>query len=183
MKPLPLDIDMLMRMAHSPIRNYVIPGLTSWRIGGQSEDHGSIRMFVCDREHQEAVTPHSHRYEFQSIVLRESVLNRVWTQCEAENGEEGDPFQKSVIAYDGEPGKYIENPRGVANWAYRDYSIGPGQSFSMREDEIHSIFFKKNSVVLMFQGPELREFSEILQPCVDGVTIPSLEVKDWMYKK
>ena len=58
------SIEALLRMKHSPVRNYAIPGLTSSLIGSPSPN-GTVRIFECSREHQEPIIPHSHRFSFQ----------------------------------------------------------------------------------------------------------------------
>lgn len=86
-------------MLHSPVRNYVIPGLTSWLVGGEGK--GVVRMFENEREHQEEITPHSHRFWHHAFVISGEVRQRFWHQH-----ADGDLFQVSKLVYDGEFGKY-----------------------------------------------------------------------------
>lgn len=76
-----LSVDHILSLTHSHVHNYVIPGLTSSLIGEQSP-HGSVRVFQCLRDHQEVITPHSHRFDLTCIVLRGSVMNRIWEPVE-----------------------------------------------------------------------------------------------------
>lgn len=64
-----MNRELIERMKHSPVRNYAgVPGLTSWRIGGESPK-GCVRLFECERDHYEHIVPHSHRYGFECRVL------------------------------------------------------------------------------------------------------------------
>ena len=39
-----MDIDLLKKMRHSPVRNYAVPGLTSWLVG-EPGPNGCVRNF------------------------------------------------------------------------------------------------------------------------------------------
>jgi hypothetical protein len=175
------DIDALLKMAHSPVRNYVVPGLTSSLIGNPSA-HGTMRLFQCERDHQESITPHSHRFGFQCWVLRGSVRNRIWTQ-HAREDVSFDWFLTTTLAYKGEFGKYTKNGRSVDRWGYEDTVYHAGQCYAMQADEVHSIFFARNTVVLFFEGATESNESIILEPFVDGEVVPTFKVEPWMFKK
>ncbi len=81
-----MDIDFIKNMMHSPIHNYIVPGLTSWLIGNPSE-FGKVRVFTCERNHKEAIVPHSHRYDFQCYVANGNVTNHIWYD-DPKNGDE-----------------------------------------------------------------------------------------------
>ena len=175
------DVQALLRMEHSPIKNYAIPGLTSSLIGAPSAA-GTIRMFRCEREHQEAITPHSHRFNFQCWVLRGSVRNRIWTKTYNQNPA-GDLFQRTKLIYEGDVGHYQTEACDIGNWKYSDQEYSAGQCYSMRADEVHSIFFSRGALVLFFEGPTEANSSIILEPCVDGEVVPTFKVEPWMFKR
>lgn len=172
-----IDVNQLLGMAHSPIRNYVIPGVTSWLIGGQSS-LGSVRMLECSRNHQEVVTPHSHRFDFQCLILSGSVVNRVWTPT-----PDGDEFAKIGIQYLGSPGNYQRSCVEPSRYAHIDRRYSAGQVYAMKSYEIHSIFFSKGARVIFFEGPSITDDTVILEPLVDGEVINTFQVSPWMFKK
>jgi hypothetical protein len=53
----------------------------------------------------------------------------------------------------------------------------------MTADEIHSIFFGRDTSVLFFEGPNVSDTSIILEPVVDGETIPTFKVEPWAFKR
>jgi hypothetical protein len=175
------DVDSLMSMAHSPVSNYVIPGLTSYLIGGRSE-RGTVRLFHCSREHQEAITPHSHRFDFQCWVLRGNVRNRLWRRAAADHPA-ADQFCVSSLSYKGAMGDYSKEPLGVSRWVHADHCYSTGECYSMKADEVHSIFFSRGAVVLFFEGPSVSDHSIALEPYVDNETIPTMETRPWMFRR
>lgn len=175
------DVKALLGMAHSPVRNYAIPGLTSSLIGLPSPS-GTMRLFQCEREHQEPITPHSHRFDFQCWVLRGSVRNRIWSKT-YESNPKGDLFQKTRLIYGGEIGIYSTEPQDVGTWVYDDAEFVAGQCYSMRAHEVHSIFFSRGALVLFFEGATKVDSSVILEPYVDGEVVPTFKVEPWMFKK
>jgi hypothetical protein len=175
------SIEALLRMKHSPVKNYVIPGLTSSLIGNPSSA-GTIRLFECSRDHQESITPHSHRFSFQCWVLRGSVRNRIWTELEYPDTD-GDQFCASSLEYSGEFGKYEKKDEHLGRWRYEDALYRAGECYSMRSDEVHSIFFSRGAIILFFEGPTESNKSVILEPYVDGAVVPTFKVEPWMFKK
>lgn len=175
------NVKVLMDMTHSPISNYIIPGVTSYLIGNPSPK-GTIRLFVCDREHQEAVIPHSHRFDFQSYVLQGIVTNRVWTRTD-EKDPDADYYAETELNYQGKPGEYKQRHFATSKWRCSDTPYREGQSYGMKADQVHSIFFSRNSKLLIFEGETKKHTSIILEPHVDGVRIPTFKVEDWMFKR
>lgn len=171
-----LNIRMLLEMRHSPLHNYIVPGLTSWLIGAPSVN-GCVRLFECSRNQQEAITPHSHRFDFQCAVLRGKVTNRLWSRDHS-----GDWFQSSTQQCD-EAGIYQTKPQSVDRWSYFDAEHETGEFYSMLSTQVHSIIFSKDARVLFFEGPRIQEHSIILEPHVDGETIPTFQVQPWMFRK
>jgi hypothetical protein len=138
-----------------------------------------LRFLECSRDHQENVTPHSHRFDFQCWVLAGEVRNRVWTK----GYSKGDRYSLSVLSYSGECGKYEKATAGNDTYFYTDATYPAGSWYSMRAGEIHSIYFARGTEVLFFEGPSLSDSSVILEPCIDGDTIPTFEVKPWMFQR
>jgi hypothetical protein len=168
---------MLLAMKHSPVRNYAIPGLTSWLIGAPS-DQGCIRLFECSREHMEPIIPHSHRFDFQCWVLQGWVRNRIWRR----NPVEGDWFMTSTQRQ-GRMGGYDMQEAGTARFTYDETTYGKDEWYSMTHREIHSIWFGRDTKVLFFEGPKKAEETTILEPMCDGVRVPTFKVEPWMFKR
>lgn len=181
MKAENFSIPMLMKMAHSPIYNYGIAGVTSWLIGMPSKA-GTLRMFECSREQIDAITPHSHRFDFQCWVLRGSARNRIWREGYYEDSTI-DLFTSSIITYGGEPGQYRKEVNSRGRWTYADTIYDAGECYSMKSHEVHSIYFARNSLILFFEGPTLADWSKVIEPCVDGELLPTMETKPWMFRK
>jgi hypothetical protein len=173
-----IDKKHLRSMMHSPVRNYAIPGLTSWLIGNPSPT-GTLRFFECSRDHVEPITPHSHRFDFQCWVLAGTVKNRVWRY----SGSNGDIYGKSRLVYAGDCGKYTQERAGDDRFVFSDTVYETGEWYSMTADMIHSIYFSNGAQVLFFEGPTISDVSVILEPVVDGETIPTFEVKPWMFQR
>ena len=186
MKPIPkfdLNIDMLRKMSHSRVVNYAIPGLSSSLIG-EPGPNGTVRLFESSRDHQEVITPHSHRFDFQCMVLAGEVRNRIWEQNELDFPKvEGDEFRLSTLEYEGKMGKYRKNEGAVYRYSYRDEVHKAGSVYSMFAEQIHSIFFSRGAVVLFFEGPTTSDSSIILEPHVEGKTVNTFKVEPWMFRK
>lgn len=165
-------------MKHSPVRNYGgIPGLASWLIG-EPGTKGLIRLMECSRNHFEPITPHSHRFDFHCRVLRGTVRNIIW-----EPNPSGDEYEATELKYAGSPGKYERSPSTRNTWISRTNTYREGEEYAMDSTEVHSIFFSRGCVVLFFEGPPTTDTSIILQPVVDGVTVPTFKVEPWMFQR
>lgn len=165
-------------MKHSPIGNYGgIPGVTSWLIGQPSE-HGLVRLMECSRDHQEPIIPHSHRFDVHCLVLSGLVRNIIWTRHTT-----GDDFRQTTIKYDGAPGEYSKGDVEFAPWAKSTREYPAGTEYSMKANEVHSIFFARGTSVLFFEGPKVSDTSVILEPVVDGVPVPTFKVEPWAFMR
>lgn len=165
-------------MKHSPVSNYGgIPGVTSWLIGEPGK-HGLVRLMECSRDHQEPITPHSHRFDFHCMVLAGSVRNLIWLES-----VRGDEFRSTTLRYGGEVGKYERETGGVKRWAICTKNYQAGDEYGMKSNEVHSIFFAKGTSVLFFEGPQVSDSSIILEPFVDGEALPTFKVEPWMFKR
>ena len=175
-----MNLDQIKAMAHSPLHNYAIPGLTSWIIGANPDpQRGCVRLFECSRDHLELIIPHSHRFDFQCLVLRGEVNNVVWTE-----DEEGDAYVVSTLLYGGEPGTYNRNMHtDVQRFSRQINRHKEDEWYGMKHDEIHSIFFGRGSAVLFFEGPQVTSQSLILEPSVDEQWVRTFQVEPWMFRK
>jgi hypothetical protein len=140
-------------------------------------------LFQNERIHQENITPHSHRFDFQCWVLRGHVVNRIWTKNFYLNHPQGDQFIESVLKYEGEFGKYEKSIDARSNWSFKDYIYQEGECYSMIHNEVHSINFSKGAIVLFFEGPTISDTSIVIEPYTDGEHIPTMQIAPWMFKK
>lgn len=53
----------------------------------------------------------------------------------------------------------------------------------MTYNEIHSIQFTKSTYLLIYESEERSRTSKILQPHIDGETIPTFKVEPWMFRR
>lgn len=172
---------LLKSMTHSRIGNYVLPGLTSSLIGDMpSKIHGCVRLFEASREQHLEVTPHSHRFDFHALVLQGHIVNRLWEQ---DFNDDGDFYQSSLLTYKGACGQYEKTDHGRGFFQYQDTIYEEGQWYDMLADQIHSINFSRDAVVLFIEGPTTTDTSLVLEPCVDGVTVETLKTEPWMFLK
>lgn len=176
-------IDFLKSMSSESARipNYVVPGLTSLLL-----DRGKVRMFESSRNTEEFITPHSHRYDFHCLVLSGTVRNTRYlaqTGLPPNRNRESDFYMRSRLSYGDAPGKYTLLPGLNPTWFSRSHDVFvQGEWYSMKHDEIHSITFERDAVVLFFEGPVVSNITYILEPFVDGGVINTFKVSDWMYK-
>lgn len=167
--------NILNSMKSSKLSNYIVAGLDSYLLTS-----GKVRLFECSRNHQDSVTPHSHRFDFSCLVISGAVCNRVWKEC---NEDDGDFFQSSIITYSGDVGSHSVKPEGRDFWSYSDSKYKAGDIYSMTSDQVHSIFFSKGATVLFFEGPDKSNDSIIIEPVVNGQVIRTYEKKDYMFLK
>lgn len=164
-------------MKHSPRHNYVIPGLTSWLISDPSP-HGCVRMFECSRDHEEPILPHTHRFNFSCIVLNGKVRNRIWSPNAL-----GDEYQVSEVTYEGIMGQHQKFPQHIGKFLFMEREYREDDEYEMSSGEYHSIYFRKGTKVLFFEGPsDPDEKSLILEPVVDGEVIPLFRTDPWMFR-
>lgn len=184
------NLKMLLDMRHSPVRNYVVPGLTSWLIGEPSAT-GLVRLFEAERETVEAITPHSHRFDFQCWVLAGWVRNRIWKR--RVNSDGCDWYFESVLVR-GLPksghaprmGEYTQGDKGMdiaVPYTWEDTTYGADEWYSMGHKDIHSIHFGRGTKVLFFEGPQRTEEVTILEPRANEVRVPTFKVEPWMFQR
>lgn len=170
----------LCQMANSPIRNYVTPGLTSWLVGG--EGHGKVRMFTCDRDTRDWITPHSHRFNFTCLVLEGSVLNMIYELAAASDPLANQFCIGTLKPVDGGLGSYEYVPGEKADY-FKEVraQYRTGDTYSMTSDQIHSIEFNKNAKVLFLEGLEVCQESKVLEPWSNGARVPTFETRPWQF--
>lgn len=179
-----VNISALMEMAHSPIRNYVLPGMTSYLIGNPHEK-GKVRLLVASRDTKEYVTPHSHRFDFQAQVLYGEVRNTIFTETGSLGSGrpiKGEDYVALYQDYCGATGKYEVSKAFRINMAEEVHTYTEGMTYRMRHDEIHSISFSAGTRLLIFEGPNITDRSLILQPEVDGEMLDTFVVRPWMFQ-
>lgn len=169
-------VKILDEMKSDTIQNYILAGLESSLL-----ENGKVRYFENSRDHQDSITPHSHRFDFTCLVIAGYVKNLVWSETYMET--RGDFFESSSVELDTEglPGKYLKREKGRNWWVYSTTKYHAGQCYSMEADEVHSIQFSRGAKVLFFEGPQVSSTSLILEPVVDGNVIETGEVRDWMF--
>lgn len=177
-EPEALMREAILPLRHSPIRNYVIPGLTSWLIG-QPSATGTMRLFQNARNHQENITPHSHRFDFRCWVLRGSVRNKIWQP----SSYSGDWFTRTELLYMGTTGAYERGESLHSRYTCETAVYGTGDWYGMMAHQIHSIEFAADTEVLFIEGPSIKSQSVILEPFIDGESIHTFEVKGWMFRR
>lgn len=171
-------IDQLMSVARNKIANYVIPGLNSYLIADNG-DKGKIRLFHSTRNHFESITPHSHRFDLSCIVIEGEVTNILWDESST-----GDEYALNEQTYNGDTGKYKSHKTiEITRFSHKARRYKEGEIYSMRNNEIHSIYFKRDTRVLFFEGASVSNKSLFIEPIVDGVMIPSMKVEPWMFTK
>ncbi len=176
-------LQFLDSLKHSPLSNYGgIPGLTSWIIQ-RNDDGGLVRLMECSRDHQEPIIPHSHRFDFNCLVLAGKVVNVLWSDHGGHAFSRGDEYISSTMTYGGQPGQYEKVLGTVSKWSRSFAEYKAGDEYSMTADKVHSIFFSRGAVVLFFEGPPVSDKSIILEPFVDGEVVPTFSVQPWAFKK
>lgn len=168
-------IRILDQIKTNKLSNYVIAGLDSYLIA-----NGKVRLFENSRDHQDSITPHTHRFDFTCLVLEGTVTNRIWYQSQYIGADE---FLKSTIEYSGEVGQHKITPNAIGTYTYRDTKYSAGETYSMKAEQFHSIFFSRGAKVLFFEGEDKSTSSEILEPVVNGQIIATCENKDYMFIK
>lgn len=178
-----LPLHMVQEMKHSPVQNYVLPGLTSWLIGAPSEK-GCVRLFENEIETMEFITPHSHRFNFQCLVLEGWVENCVWRN--EPNADHGELYIRTIVqAREGGLGTYLVHDPDEAPRRYvrEKNTYTAGEMYGMGYAAIHSIRFSKGAKVLFFEGPKITGGTMVLEPWVQGERVPTFRVDPWMFKK
>lgn len=175
-------IELLKSMASSTIGNYVLPGLDSSLIGKGDGQLGNVMLFEASRDQRMSVTPHSHKFDLATFVLRGRATNHIWFP-----GEEGHHDEFSLVEttpVDGGLGNGMTWKQGDRGpWTRTSRAYCTGESYSMSYDEIHSVDFSRDAILLFIEGPQVSASSTALLPVVDGEVLDTLRVEPWMFKR
>lgn len=167
-------------MAHHPVRNYVIPGLTSALVAGEGK--GKVRVFTNERAHREHITPHSHRFDFACCVLEGAVENIIYTETHLAG--DGDPFCVGSLEWLKEFGRYEFRPGDQpTRFTQTSHRYVAGDWYRMSAHEVHSIYFNRGTTVVFFEGPESYANSIVLEPWANGGRVPTFETRPWMFQR
>lgn len=170
-------------MKNNRLGNYITPGLSSHLIGGPN--HGKVRVFEASRDTTEFITPHSHRFDFTAVVLQGTAYNTIYTPV-SEKAHHDLWCCSSITQVCGLDGilKFIHlRDETPTCWWSNTTTYPVGSTYSMHHKEIHSIKFSKGTKVLMFEGPQLQDHSQMLEPWVDGKLVPTFRTEHWMFLK
>lgn len=171
------------RLKHSPIHNYILPGLTSWVLKPAGDGHGMIRMFEASRETQEFITPHSHRYGLHCEVLAGWVENTLWKTSEFLGASaNSDEWMLYSLEYGGNPGEYTQTPGPIGRYAKEIRRYASGSSYDLNYSQIHSVRFSRGAVVVITETEQRTDTTQILLPVAYGKAVPTFKVEPWMYK-
>jgi len=166
-------IDHVLGMADQHLDNYIVPGLTSSLL-----ENGKVRLFSMSRAQHQAITPHSHRFDFQCLVLRGEVHNIRWTRSDH---DEADAYVATKLSYGFEPGRYTRGGWGIGRYTCESERFGAGDWYGQAYDEIHSVVFSDDALVLFFEGQMITQETTILEPLVDGKHLQTFRVEPWMF--
>lgn len=167
-----LNLDALEALQHSPMRNYILPGLDSHLVGA------TTRVFRNTRHSIGMITPHSHRYDFQCLVLRGSVVNTLYRLNPA-----GDLYQVTDALYKGRPGQFKTSVNDLRRFSWQATPYGVGSWYGMTHDQIHSISFSDDAVVLFIEGEQVTDSSVYIEPHVGGEVVETMRNEPWMFRR
>lgn len=177
-------------MAHSPVQNYICPGLKSSMVGARAEDGSCVRLFEAERDTREQwITPHNHAFDFACLVLDGQVENTIYVppgQRYVGNGPHDGSAQYVVGGLNGGMGVYRIDRTSVEPLEFQSYTsrYRRGDTYSMNHDEVHSIRFFAGTVVLFFEGPTRNSDTMFLEPWVEGFgRVETFKCEPWMFRK
>lgn len=165
-------LDFIADTAHNRVSNYVVPGLDSVLL-----ENSKTRLFEATRTQQAFVTPHTHRYNLFSVVLQGWATNTIYEPATC-----GERFAKSSIG--AEEFEYEPDTIGkIGFYNPETKTHRQGESFYLTYNQIHTIEFSKDALVLIVESPEIKTPQFILQPVNHkGDILDIFTVKDWMFK-
>ena len=175
-----IDPSAMLALVHatkrSPLRNYCMPGLTSWLLTEPSEQ-GCLRLLEATRDIDEWITPHSHRFDLRCTVLEAEVTNIIFTPHSL-----GDDWCATKLVYKGTAGKYTQSPGGVLAYEVTPTTYGVGETYRLNAEVVHRITFRRGAIVLMEEGHKKYDHTTILEPFIDQARVPTFRVEPWMFK-
>jgi hypothetical protein len=178
MEPL---LNVLVQMMHSELKNYIAPGLSSLLAGGSGR--GQFRAFDATRTTHEFVTPHSHRFDFAAYVIQGSVIHTKFVELGADSPpEHGDMFRETMVRWTGVQGQYDPGPCREVRYADFATRYEAGQWYGLAASDVHSIKFRRGSLVLFLEGPPKGQWTRVLEPIAYGQPLPTFKVEPWMFE-
>lgn len=174
-------IELAETVKHSPVYNYITPGLTSWLL---AKEGCRQRMFHMEREQLTGITPHSHRYDLRCVVLSGSVRNVTWVKTD--DADRGDWFTDKVVhGQDGNPGAYdnavCHSSGGL--WKPEPALYEAGDVYTIPYTDIHSIWFERGTRVFVQESEKKTDETYILEPRSNGEAINTMRVEPWMFRR
>ena len=177
------DLYMLLKdMKSNTLTDYAVPGLESSLL-----KNGLFRLFEANRDIEELIQPHSHRFDFMCIVLNGTVENTLYLEA---------PYNPRIVdsvnqwsrrelkrsTKDGFDGYLLSEDYELKGYRTRKVTYSGGQVYGMLHSQIHSIKFSRGAKVLFIEGPEVRDFSHVIQPVSNGKEIPNFYTAKWMFQ-
>lgn len=164
--------DFIQNQEVSTPQNCIIPGLQSLFLVG-----AKVRVLNMTCEQLQQITPHSHRFDFVCYVVRGAVINTIFTESYT-----GHHYCKTeILLASGEMGDYAKGVSTDGIYESSSTRYGQGKWYSMKADEIHSITFSDDAIVLFIEGANKSPKSVVLEPIVDGHVVPIFKTEPWMF--
>lgn len=185
----------LAKIRHSPLQNYIAPGLRSSMIGGRAQDGSCVRLFESERDTREHwITPHSHTFDFTCLVIDGMVENIIFqpiNSCSSLTpGERGRTAQYSLgylhrdLPHSPGQNYRVERTNVVEKMVPYTALYKEGECYRLEHDEVHSIRFFPGAKVLFFEGATLNNPTVFLEPWVEGYgAVPTFKVEPWMFAR
>lgn len=173
-----MNLVQALGFAHSPVFNYILPGLTSWMIA--SSDELTVRLFTMHRNTEGFVHPHSHRFGFSAMVLAGHVYNTLYTQHD-QHSEARLYDQHKITPRDGGLGEYRFEQSEAVRLRSETTLFAVGETYCMEPQHIHSITFSNGAAVLMYE----QRTSEICDSLIftPPTVRPEALTQPWMFKR
>jgi hypothetical protein len=170
-------IELLQGMRSNVIHNYIVPGLSSYLLR-----NGKVRLFEASRHQHHAVVPHSHRFDFMCLVLRGHVDHTVWEPRSFD--DQGDEWAIMEVRGTFAEGYKVQHSE-LGYFAPVTKTYGVGGWYGCSHDEVHSVRFSSNALVLFIEGAPRFETHFVLSPvgkktrCGDP---DILRTPEWMFE-
>lgn len=94
----------------------------------------------------EVVNPHDHRYDFKTLCVAGLVEN-IWFERDADDGLPFDRFEYRTPLLGGANAGFTYSGTDMLRAAVANVA-GPGDTYDMRYDEIHTIRMRENNTVI-----------------------------------
>lgn len=177
------DLHMLLKdMKSDTLVDYAVPGLESSLL-----KNGLFRLFESDRDIEELIQPHSHRFDFMCIVLSGTVENTWYLEAPynpriVDSVNQWSRRELKRCNKDGFDGYQLSKEYEIKGYRTRKVTYSTGQVYGMTYNQIHSIKFSRGAKVLFIEGPQVSDTSFVLQPVSNGVEIPNFYTAKWIFQ-